>query len=256
MAATEAGRTAAVIVIGNEILSGRTVDANLPFLARELASLGIALREARIVPDEVAVIAEAVNACRTRYDYVFTTGGIGPTHDDVTAAAVARAFARPLVRHPEAERRLRAWYGEERINEARLKMADMPEGAALIDNPISTAPGFRIENVYVLAGIPGVARAMFEGLRGGLRGGPAITSRTLTVHAPEGEVAEALAALQRAFPDVEIGSYPFFRFERVGTNIVLRGREAARVAAAWAALVERVEALGFDFEAETGGGRG
>lgn len=242
--------SAAIVVIGNEILSGRTVDANLPYLARELNALGILVREGRFVPDEMDAIVEAVNACRARWRYVFTTGGIGPTHDDITAAAVARAFGRRLVRHPEAERRLRAHYPPERINEARLKMAEMPEGAELIDNPVSVAPGFRVENVYVLAGIPRVARAMFESIRHGLVGGPPITSRGLLVFAPEGEVAAPLAELQERFPDVEMGSYPFFRFDRPGTNIVLRGTDPERVAAALAALRGTLTAAGIEVEEE------
>ncbi len=239
-------RTAAVIVIGNEILSGRTRDANLPHLARELAALGIRLREARVVPDEIDAIAEAVNTCRRRYDLVFTTGGIGPTHDDVTARAVARAFGRRLVRDPEAERRLRAWYGAERLNAARLKMAEVPEGAELVDNPVSAAPGFRVENVYVLAGIPEVARAMFETLKPRLAGAPPLAARTLLVHAPEGEVAAVLAEVQRAFPDLEIGSYPFYRQGRVGTHAVFRGPDPVRLEAARGWLAERLAAHGIE----------
>lgn len=238
--------TAAVIVIGNEILSGRTVDANLPYLAQQLNALGIRLREGRFVPDEIDMIVEAVNACRARWAYVFTTGGIGPTHDDITAAAIARAFGRRLVRHPEAERRLRAYYPPERINEARLRMADMPEGAELIDNPVSVAPGFQVENVFVLAGIPRVAQAMFEGIRHRLAGGPPIISRSVLVFAPEGEVAAMLAAVQDRCAAVEIGSYPFFRFDRPGTNVVLRGTDPAQLDAALAALREAAAQAGIE----------
>lgn len=238
--------TAAVIVIGNEILSGRTVDANLPYLARELNAIGIRLREGRFVPDEEDRIVDAVNSCRARYAYVFTTGGIGPTHDDITAAAVARAFGVPLVRHPEAERRLRAYYPPERLNEARLKMAQTPEGAELIDNPVSIAPGFRVDNVYVLAGIPKVAQAMFESIRHRLVGGPPIVTRTLIVFAPEGEVAAPLAAIQQRFPQVEIGSYPFFRLDRPGTSIVLRGTDGHAVDEALAALRAAATAAGVE----------
>ncbi len=243
---TQREATAALVVIGNEILSGRTVDANLPYLARELNALGVTLAEARVVPDREERIVEAVDTCRARYTYVFTTGGIGPTHDDITAAAVARAFGRRLLRHPEAERRLRAYYPPEKINEARLKMAEMPEGAELIDNPISVAPGFRIENVYVLAGIPKVMRAMFEGIRHRLAGGPPIVSRSLTLLAPEGDVARLLAEIQRDFPEVEIGSYPFFTFARPGTSIVFRGRDAARCEAARARLEEAARTRGIE----------
>lgn len=242
--------TAAIIVIGNEILSGRTVDANLAWLARELNALGIRLREGRFVPDDEEMIVEAVNACRHRWRYVFTTGGIGPTHDDITAAAIARAFGRRLIRHPEAERRLRGYYPPERLNEARLKMADVPEGAELIDNPVSVAPGFQIENVYVMAGIPRVAQAMFESIRHRLVGGPPVLSRGLLVFAPEGEVAALLADIQARFTDVEMGSYPFFRFDRPGTNIVLRGLDAARIAAALDALRAALAAAGVDYRDE------
>ncbi len=249
--------TAALVVIGNEILSGRTVDANLPYLARELNALGIPLLEARMVPDVEARIVEAVNACRARYTYLFTTGGIGPTHDDITAAAVARAFGRRLLRHPEAERRLRAYYPPEKINEARLKMAEMPEGAELIDNPISTAPGFRIDNVFVLAGIPRVMQAMFEGIRHRLAGGPPILSRSLTLMAPEGDVAAILTAIQGDFPDVEIGSYPFFTFGRPGTSIVFRSRDAAACEAARARLEGEARARGIEIGGrEENGGAG
>jgi molybdenum cofactor synthesis domain-containing protein len=242
--------TAAVIVIGNEILSGRTVDANLPWLARELNALGIRLREGRFVPDDADMIVEAVDACRRRWTYVFTTGGIGPTHDDITAAAIARAFGRRLIRHPEAERRLRAHYPPERINEARLKMAEVPEGADLVDNPVSVAPGFRIDNVYVFAGIPRVAQAMFESIRHQLAGGPPVMSRGLLVFAPEGEVAALLSGVQARFRDVEMGSYPFFRFDRPGTNIVLRSPDAARIAVALDALRAALAEAGIEFRDE------
>jgi len=251
----ERGRTAAVLVIGNEILSGRTRDANLPFLAAELNRLGIRLQEGRILPDEMDMIVEALSACRRRYDYVFTTGGIGPTHDDVTAAAVARAFGVPLVRHPEAERRLRAWYPPEKINEARLKMADVPQGAELIDNPVSVAPGFRIENVFVLAGIPEVARAMFETLRPQLAGGPPVVSATLRVFAPEGDVAAPLAEVQARHPEVEIGSYPFYRFGQVGVHLVVRCDDPVKVEAVLDELVRMCRERDLPCERVDGDGR-
>lgn len=251
---SEALRTAAILVIGNEILTGRTRDANLPFLAAELNRLGVRVREGRILPDEIDTIVEALNACRARYDHVFTTGGIGPTHDDVTAEAVARAFGVRLVRHPEAERRLRAWYPPEKINEARLKMADVPEGAELIDNPVSVAPGFRIGNVFVLAGIPEVARAMFETIRPQLEGGPPLLSRTLRVLAPEGDVAAPLAEVQARHAAVEIGSYPFYRFGQVGTHLVVRGRDPARIEAVMRELEEMCRARGISCERVDGEG--
>lgn len=229
--------TAAVIVIGNEILSGRTQDTNLAYLAKELGELGIRVREARVVPDDEVEVVAAVNAARARYTYVFTTGGIGPTHDDITAACVAKAFGLPLERHPEAERRLLAYYPPEKVNEARMKMAETPRGATLIDNPVSVAPGFRVENVHVLPGVPSIMRAMFEGLRGSLRGGAPVLSRTVTAYCPEGEVAAPLAAIQARHPDVEIGSYPFMRQDRFGTSLVLRSADRDGLDAAVADLL-------------------
>jgi molybdenum cofactor synthesis domain-containing protein len=218
-------RRACVIIIGNEILSGRTQDANLPFLGRRLAALGILLAETRVLPDEERVIVEAVNHCRRRYDYVFTTGGIGPTHDDITSAAVARAFNVDLVREAEAVRRLSEYYGDEELNAARLKMADIPRGAVLIDNPISAAPGFQMENVFVLAGIPEVMQAMFESIVPRLARGRPIVSRTVTTDLREGRIADRLKALQERYPGVSIGSYPFFGSTRRGVNLVMRGTD-------------------------------
>lgn len=221
--------TAAVILIGNEVLSGRTRDANLGYLAAELDVLGIRLKEARVIADDVAAIVEAVNACRSRYDYVFTTGGIGPTHDDITAAAIAAAFAVPLCRDARALALLRRQYAPQDLNTARLKMADIPEGATLIDNPVSKAPGFQIENVYVLPGVPAIMQAMFEGLRQRLVGGARLHSRTISAFTTEGSVAGALAELQARHPVVEIGSYPFARGGRLGVSLVVRGTDPAAV---------------------------
>ena len=240
--------TACLIIIGNEILSGRTVDANLAYIAARLCEVGIRMAEARIVPDDEIAIVEAVNTCRARYSYVFTTGGIGPTHDDITAACVAKAFARRFERNHEAERRLLAYYPPERVNEARMTMADMPEGVELIDNPISVAPGFRIENVYVLPGVPKIMQAMLDGLLSGLRGGAKVLSRAITVLAPEGDVAAAgLGDIQACFPALEIGSYPFWRPEGPGTTIVFRGTDQAQIDAAAAALLQ----LAAKIDAET-----
>jgi molybdenum cofactor synthesis domain-containing protein len=239
--------TACLIIIGNEILSGRTVDANLAYIATRLGEAGIRMAEARIVPDDESAIVEAVNACRARHSYVFTTGGIGPTHDDITAACVAKAFGRRCERNREAERRLLAYYPPERVNEARMSMADMPEGAELIDNPISVAPGFRLENVYVLPGVPKIMQAMLDGLLPRLRGGARVLSRAITVLAPEGDVAAAgLGDIQARFPALEIGSYPFWRPEGPGTTIVFRGTDQAQIDAAAAALLELAAGLGAD----------
>jgi molybdenum cofactor synthesis domain-containing protein len=231
--------TACLIIIGNEILSGRTVDANLSYIAKRLGEIGIRMAEARVVPDDEAAIVEAVNACRARHDYVFTTGGIGPTHDDITAQSIARAFARRFERNREAERRLLAYYPPERVNAARMSMADMPEGVELIDNPISVAPGFRLENVHVLPGVPQIMQAMLDGLLPRLRGGARVRSRAITVLAPEGDVAAAgLGDIQARFPALEIGSYPFWRPEGPGTTIVFRGTDQAQINAAAEALLE------------------
>ena len=226
--------TACVLIIGNEILSGKTQDTNLQFLGAELADKGITLVEARVLRDDKAAIVAAVNECRAAYTYVFTTGGIGPTHDDITADCIAAAFDRDLVLHEEAVERLRRRGLE--LNAARLKMAHVPEGANLIDNPLSGAPGFRVENVFVMAGIPAVARGMFATLDDQLEGGAPIHSRNVDIYLPEGDLAAPLEEIVREHPQVEIGSYPFFRElrgeRRFGANLVVRGRDEA--------LVERV----------------
>lgn len=236
--------TAAALVIGNEILSGRTQDANLAYLGQQLNLLGIRLREARVVADVEADIVAAVNELRARYDYLFTTGGIGPTHDDITSECVAKAFGVPLIRHPEAERRLRAHYAPDKINEARLRMANTPAGATLIDNPVSVAPGYRMENVFVLAGVPAIMRAMFDSLKSQLTGGAPVLSVTVPAYLAEGTIAKDLGALQERFADIEIGSYPFFRLGRFGTSLVLRGTNQARLDRAAEEVRQLVRALG------------
>lgn len=221
---------AALIIIGNEILSGRTQDANLQHLAKELNSVGVMLSEARVIPDDETMIVETVNAMRVAYDYVFTTGGIGPTHDDITSECVAKAFGLPLIRNAEAESLMRAHYertGRE-LNEARLRMANTPEGAVLVKNPISTAPGFRVENVYVMAGVPMVMQAMLEGIKPELVGGKTVLSRAVASYIGEGNMAAGLAALQEKYAALDIGSYPFYKAgNRFGTTIVLRHTDAA-----------------------------
>lgn len=223
--------TAAVVIIGNEILSGRTQDVNLAYLAKELGAIGIPVREARVVPDLEAEIVAAVNATRAKYTYVFTTGGIGPTHDDITSACVAKAFGVELVLDPEAVALLRHHYTPDMMNEARLRMATVPRGSRLVDNPVSAAPGFQIGNVFVLAGVPAIMRAMFDGLKGRLAGGRPVKTATVTTYLGEGTIAHALGALQARHPDVEIGSYPFFRQGKLGTSLVARGRDEAELAA-------------------------
>ena len=236
--------TAAILVIGDEILSGRTKDANMGFLAERLTELGIRLREARVVPDDPEEIVAAVNALRARYDYVFTTGGIGPTHDDITAECIARAFGVPLLRHPEAVRRLEAHYEPGQLNEARLRMANVPEGGTLIDNPVSAAPGFRIGNVHVMAGVPRIMQAMFDGIAPTLKGGDRVLSRTVTCDLGEGVIAAGLGAIAAQFPTLSIGSYPYFRAGKFGTSLVLRGTDAGPLDKATEAVRTLVVSLG------------
>ncbi|MGH7060676.1 MAG: competence/damage-inducible protein A, partial [Stellaceae bacterium] len=221
--------TACVLIIGNEILSGRTQDENLAFLAHGLNDAGIRVREARVIPDDPAAIVAAVNQARAKFDHVFTTGGIGPTHDDITSQCVADAFAVPLVLHPEAKRLLESHYPAGHLNEARLRMAMVPEGAALLPNPISQAPGFRIGNVFVLPGVPRIMQAIFAELKHRLKGGDKILSRSVSCRLGEGALAKDLGALQARWPDVEIGSYPYFRRGDFGVTLVLRGTDGARL---------------------------
>src|SRR5215831_2661113 len=223
---------ACVLIIGNEILSGRTQDANLAFLARGLNELGIRVREARVIPDDAGVIVSTVNEVRRVFDYVFTTGGIGPTHDDITAQCIADAFEVPLVVHPEARRLLETHYPPGQFNEARLRMAMVPEGAVLLPNAISRAPGFQIGNVFVLPGVPSIMRGIFEQLKHRLVGGPKMLSRSISCHLAEGTLAKDLGELQTRYPDLEIGSYPYFRRGDFGVTLVLRGVEKVRLAAA------------------------
>ena len=200
---------------------------------------------------------DTVNEVRARFTYVFTTGGIGPTHDDITAACVAKAFAVPLILHPEAHALLEAHYRPGELNEARLRMAHTPEGATLIKNPISIAPGFRIGNVYVMAGIPTIMQAMFEGVAHELAGGAPLLSRSITVEVPEGTIAKGLGDLQAAYPDVEMGSYPFNRHGRFGTRLVLRSTDEARLDAAAGELGDLIARLGgtgtWDRDSQTAG---
>lgn len=226
--------TAAILIIGDEILSGRTRDSNMHYLAGELTRMGIDLREARMVPDVHTEIVNAVNDLRARYDHVFTSGGIGPTHDDITADAVAAAFARPITIRADARAILAAHYQKSGLefNAARLRMARIPDGADLIDNPISAAPGFSLGNVHVMAGVPSVFVAMVAGLLPRLTGGMPVLSQTYRIDRGEGVIAEPLAALAAEFSDLSIGSYPFIEKGAYGSNIVVRGTDPARLNAA------------------------
>ena len=220
--------TAALLVIGDEILSGRTQDKNVAQVAIWLNDQGIRLAEVRIVPDVVERIAEAVNELRSSNDYLFTTGGIGPTHDDITVDAIAAAFGVPVVVHPVARDILERFY-EDRggVNEARLRMARVPEGAELIENRLSGAPGVRIENVYIMAGVPSIAATMLQALEGKLEGGRPVVSITVGAFVPESEVADLLRETERSHDGVSIGSYPFTKDGRFGANFVIRSEDAA-----------------------------
>jgi len=236
--------TAAVLIIGNEILSGRTKDVNLGYLAEELTKAGVRLREARVVADVEAEIIAAVNECRARYDYVFTTGGIGPTHDDITSGSVAKAFGVPLILDERAREILARSYPPGGLNEARLRMAHLPQGASLIHNPVSAAPGFRLGNVFVMAGVPSIMRAMFDGVKGTLAGGRPVLSLTVSAYLGEGIIAAGLGALQQRYADLDIGSYPFFRQGKFGASFVLRGTEQGRLDAAAVELRALIRELG------------
>lgn len=215
--------TASVIIIGNEILSGRTKDVNLNHLAVTLGGWGIQVQHARVIPDLPEVIVQTVNECRRQYDYVFTTGGIGPTHDDITAQCVADAFAKPLYQHPEIAQRITAREAPEDVMRNRLLMARVPEGAGLIDNPSGGPQGFFIENVYVMAGIPMVMQAMLSSLEGKLKSGDIVYSHSVKAYLGESQISSQLAAIQDSYPQVDIGSYPFYREDRYGTTLVIRG---------------------------------
>ncbi|PIE16408.1 MAG: competence/damage-inducible protein A [Rhodobacterales bacterium] len=226
--------TAAMLVIGDEILSGRTQDTNSHFLAGELTKHGIDLTEIRVVRDDTGAIIEAVQRLAENHTHLFTSGGIGPTHDDITADAVAAAFGTPIGIRDDARALLEAHYtkiGAE-LNAARLRMARIPENATLIDNPISAAPGFSLHNVHVMAGVPMIFKVMVTSLLPGLVGGTPLISKTLRLNCPEGVIAEPLGQLSRDFPDVSFGSYPFYSDGVYGTNIVLRGDDAVIIDAA------------------------
>jgi molybdenum cofactor synthesis domain-containing protein len=221
--------TAAIIVIGDEILSGRTKDKNIGWLAENLSAQGIQLVEARVIADNRQVIIDTVQNLSAAYDLVFTSGGIGPTHDDITTEAVAAAFDVPVIRHPEAERRLLAHYANTDLefNAARQKMADIPDTAELIDNPLSAAPGFILGNVHVLPGVPSILQAMYEGLRSRLPGGVVMTRITVQCATGEGNIATILAAVESRYEGTSIGSYPWFKPGQFGTAVVVSGLDAA-----------------------------
>ena len=237
--------TAALLVIGEEILSGRTRDENISYIADYLTRMGILLREVRIVADDEAEIAAAVNALRRRFTYVFTTGGIGPTHDDVTADAIAKAFEVEIAVDPDAVAAMRKRIKTEELTPARLRMARIPKGATLIENLISRAPGFVLENVVVMAGVPRIMQVMLDAVAPRLTKGSPILTRSVRLDVPEGDAAPGLADLQSSHPEVQIGSYPFFENKRLGTYVVLRATNADRLADAVAGLWDLVSKQGF-----------
>jgi len=236
--------TAAVLVIGDEILSGRTKDKNLGYIAEYLGQIGVDVREARVVPDVEAEIVAALNALRSRYDYVITTGGIGPTHDDITADAVGRAFGLPVGEDPRVIAMMLERYAPPDLTPARRRMARMPEGSELIENPISRAPGFRIGNVFVLAGVPSVMQAMLDSAVKAMRTGSVMQVESIEAGAvPEGRYGDMLGRIAEANPAVSIGSYPSYKDGRFMNQIVVRGKEAAAVSEAKAAVEAMLDAI-------------
>ncbi|OHB31346.1 MAG: molybdopterin-binding protein [Phenylobacterium sp. RIFCSPHIGHO2_01_FULL_69_31] len=238
--------TCAVLIIGDEILSGRTQDTNLRDIARYLGVIGVDLAEARTVPDVLEEIVDALNALRSRYDYVITTGGIGPTHDDITADAVAAAFGVELEEHPEIMAMMTARWGDQ-LNAARRRMARVPVGGALVKNPVQGPPGFTIGNVFTLAGVPQIMRGMLEDVGPRMRGGRPTVSRTVRVEGSgEGQIAEPLEAVAKAHPDMSLGSYPFFSAEGYGSNLVIRSRDPEQLSAVVAELIDALRRAGID----------
>jgi len=242
--------SAAVLIIGDEILSGRTKDANLSCIALKLAGIGIEVIEVRIVSDDEAAIVDAVNALRRTYTYVFTTGGIGPTHDDITADSIAKAFGVPIDVRADALAILEAHYATGELNEARKRMARIPDGAELIDNPVSKAPGFRLENVHVLAGIPLLVEVMMDGLLEKLSGGKLLHTHTISAYIAESHVATGLGQIQRDFPEVRIGSYPFLRGGKSGASLVMRSTNDAALASVCELVREVIRATGEEIQAD------
>ncbi len=236
--------TAAIVIIGNEILTGRTQDSNTSWIAEKLLSRGIVIREVRIIPDDAQAIIRAVNELRAAHSYVFATGGIGPTHDDITTECVAKAFGIGLEQNEEAFRMLEQYYGIENLTPPRAKMASVPKGSKLIPNPVSAAPGFVVENVYVMAGVPRIMHAMLDHIIDMLQVGRPVLSNTVACTTPESALAEDLALLQERYPEIEIGSYPHFRGGVLGLSLVLRSTEETRLTLATQELVDIIRKHG------------
>ncbi len=246
---TERIYTAGLVVIGDEILSGRTHDKNIAQIASWLQVQGIRLSEVRVVPDVIERIVEAVNALREGYDYLFTTGGIGPTHDDITVDAVAEALGVPVVVHPQARAILEKYYADKPggLTEARLRMARVPEGAELIPNRMSGAPGIKLGNIHLMAGVPHITAGMLDALTGTLEGGAPLLSETVGCWTPESEVADILRQVEQAHAKCQIGSYPFFREGRVGANFVVRSTDEGDLKSCVDSLCDGLATAGFDF---------
>jgi molybdopterin-biosynthesis enzyme MoeA-like protein len=242
--ATSNAVTACILIIGNEILSGRTQDINLNHIATTLGAWGIQVREARTIPDVEETIVGTVNEVRRQFDYVFTTGGIGPTHDDITAVCIAKAFNVDLIEHPDIAARIRQRPAPDDVMASRLLMARVPEGARLIDNPTGGPQGFAMENVHVMAGIPMVMQAMLSSLAGTLRSGSVVRSHSVKAYLGESQISSPLGEIQAQFVDVDIGSYPFFRDERYGTTLVIRGTDTAELASVAEAIKAAVREAG------------
>lgn len=244
---TEKIYTAALIIIGDEVLSGRTKDANTPYIADKLNEGGVRLKEVRIIPDDAKTIIDTVNELRSAQDYVFTTGGIGPTHDDITAENIAAAFGVELELNEAAYADLLGYYKDEsEITPSRKKMAMIPKGAKLIENPVSGAPGINLGNVYVMAGVPRIMQAMFDSILPTLQGGAPVVSRSVTADIAESMVADGLAEIQKNYDDVAIGSYPKYQNGRFGTSLVMRGTDEARLAQCVDDVAELVKSLGIE----------
>lgn len=234
-------KTAGVLVIGNEILSGRTQDMNIAYIGKRLENLGIVLSEVTVIPDDEQTIIDKVVAYSQQYDYVFTTGGIGPTHDDITTASIAKAFGVAVKRHPEAVACMERYYESGTISEPRLKMADIPEGATLIDNPVSGAPGIQIKNVFVMAGVPKIMQAMLDGLVNSLVGGPPILTASVSTNLTESKLAAGMSQIQDECTEVSIGSYPYFKKGKLGVNIVLRSVDKTLLTKQLASIKKLIE---------------
>ncbi len=238
--------SAAILIIGNEILSGRTQDANIQHIASRLSKRGVILHEVRVVRDETNAVVSALNELRKKYKYVFTTGGIGPTHDDITAECVAEAFGTALAINDEAKSRMQAYYKEKNVemNEGRLRMARIPVGATLINNPVSAAPGFKIGNVFVMAGVPNIMQEMFNHVETMLETGVPVMSNSVACKMREGDIALELEAIQKKFPDVEIGSYPGMSVKGPTLSLVLRGTEEDLLNAATEDVMQLIRSKG------------